>query len=353
MKPARRLVRWFAAKARKLPWRTEPRDPYRVLVSELMLQQTQVSRVAERYPAFLERFPSLEALAAAGEEEVLAAWSGLGYYRRARDLHRLARMAAVLEGGLPATAAGLEKLPGVGPYTAAAVASLAHGEAVPVLDGNVLRAGARVLCLDGDPRRAAGRRAVAAWVRGLMETERPAAVNEALMELGATVCVPVAPRCGECPLARDCRARATGREGSIPPPRSIRGPERHLWVTAVVVDGSGRWLLRRIDTGSLLRGLWLPPLDMEAEPGDVGRRAAALVPFPVKNGVELAPVRHAITHRRIEVRPVLFAGGGEASDGDRWRWEDPSAATVATSSLLDKLRGRVSERSGRVAQLEA
>ena len=151
------LLAWFEANARVLPWRGSPRDPYLVLVSEIMLQQTQVDRVIPRFVEFADRFPNFNRLAAASEEEVLTLWSGLGYYRRARMLHRLAREVLSRGGKLPSTAAELETLPGVGPYTAAAVASLAFGEGVPVLDGNVMRVGARVLAMTDDPRSAAGR----------------------------------------------------------------------------------------------------------------------------------------------------------------------------------------------------
>ncbi len=345
MGTARHLASWFAAHARKLPWRVEPRDPYAVLVSELMLQQTQVSRVAERFPAFLERYPSLAALAAAGEAEVVAAWSGLGYYRRARALHRISRVLDERGEGLPSTARELERLPGIGPYTAAAVASLAHGEAVPVLDGNVLRVGARVLGLDGDPRSAAGRRAIAAWVGRLMRDEAPAVVNEALMELGATVCTPVSPACGGCPLGPACVARAGGRQQDIPPPRVVRATERHHWVAAIAVDPGGRWLLRRIDHGEVLRGLWLPPLDTGPGIGEEIAVAASLLPFAVEGGVALAPVRHAITYRRIEVRGVVFETAGWVAGTVEWRWEHPGAPGVPTSSLLWKLAVAAGKRA--------
>ncbi|NOZ94395.1 MAG: A/G-specific adenine glycosylase [Acidobacteria bacterium] len=337
MEMARHLATWFAAHARKLPWRVEPRDPYAVLVSELMLQQTQVSRVAERFPAFLERFPSLAALAAAGEAEVVAAWSGLGYYRRARALHRISRVLDERGEGLPSTARELERLPGIGPYTAAAVASLAHGEAVPVLDGNVLRVGARVLALDGDPRSAAGRRAIASWVRGLMDHGTPAVVNEGLMELGATVCTPVSPGCGGCPLGPACAVRAAGRQEDIPPPRFVRATERHRWVAAIAIDSGGRWLLRRIDEGDVLRGLWLPPCNTEPGTGEEIAVAASLLPFAVEGGVALPPVRHAITYRRIEVLGVIFETAGARAPGEGWRWEYPGTPGVPTSSLLGKL----------------
>jgi len=256
----RALVDWYRTCARDLPWRSEPRDPYLVLVSEIMLQQTQVDRVAPRFASFVERFPTFADLAAATEDEVLTAWSGLGYYRRGRNLHRLAREVAAGAGCLPRMASDLERLPGIGPYTAAAVASLAFGEAVPVLDGNVMRVGARVLAMETDPRSAAGRRRLETWVVGLMEGAPPGQVNEALMELGAVVCRPVDPDCAVCPFADRCGAKAEGRPEAYPPPRRRRAQVALRWVAACCVDREGAWLLRRIDEGPILRGLWLPPL---------------------------------------------------------------------------------------------
>lgn len=331
------LLDWFAANARSLPWRDEVRDPYRVLVSEQMLQQTQVDRVVPRYLEFLARFPTLAALAVATEDEVVAAWSGLGYYRRARSLHRLAREVAAAGGVLPDSAAELERLPGIGPYTAAAVASLAHGEAVPVLDGNVLRVGARVLALDGDPRTAAGRAAITAWVRELMTGSAPGAVNEALMECGAQICTPSSPACGGCPLATDCRALAAGEPERYPPPRPRRVTEDHQWVAACCVGGDGRWLLRQVADGPILRGLWLPPFRPLAGGDEPLGAARELSPAPlVGQGEVLTPVRHAITHRRIVVVPVRLPVD-TWSPAAGWRWADPRNPDLPTSSLLEKI----------------
>ena len=332
------LLDWYAAGARDLPWRREPRVPYHVLLSELMLQQTRMDRVVPRFSSFLERFPSLHALAAADEEEVVAAWSGLGYYRRARLLHRLARQVVAGGGALPGTAAGLEELPGIGPYTAAAVASLVFGEAAPVLDGNVLRVGARVLALDVAPQQAAGRRRILDWVAGLFEGREPGRVNEALMELGAVVCRPASPRCGACPLAEGCRAAAEGRPDAYPRPRRQRAAEERVWVAACCVGDEGRWLLRRVDDGPILRGLWLPPLGELVVRADAGAAAAELLPLPVLVvGRPLAAVRHDITHRRIRVVPVVVKVDGAGTLRAGWRWADPGSPEVATSSLLWKL----------------
>ncbi len=332
------LLRWFRLQARDLPWRGAGRSPYRVLVSEFMLQQTQVDRVAPRFERFVRRFPTLGDLAAAAEDDVVEEWSGLGYYRRARLLHRLARAVADAGGELPASSAELEKLPGVGPYTAAAVASLASGEAVPVLDGNVMRVGARVLAMSGDPRAAAGRRRLEAWVRGLLAEAPAGEINEALMELGATLCTPLDPACGRCPLAPVCAARAEGRPLAYPPPRRRRGAVGLRWAAACAVAPDGRWLLCRIDEGPILRGLWLPPLAELEEGADPLLEARRVLAGVAADAAMLAPaVRHSITHRRIEVVPARFEVSEAVLRNDAWRWADPSSPGLPTSALLAKL----------------
>jgi A/G-specific adenine glycosylase len=339
----RRLLDWFGDNARSLPWRQEPRDPYLVLVSELMLQQTQVERVSPRFARFVEAFPDFEALAAASEDEVLAIWSGLGYYRRARMLHRLARLVTAGSGELPTTAAGLRELPGVGPYTAAAVASLAFGEPVPVLDGNVLRVASRVLAFAGDPRSARGREALLSWLNPLVETGPPGRINEALMELGATVCRPIAPECDRCPLAAGCEALAAGRPADFPPPRARREAVELTWAAACCVDTRGRWLLRQVTEGPILVGLWLPPL-ASLETGETPEEAAQrLVPGPLVHKPErLAALRHSITHRRITVVPVRLWLAEASIESAAGRWVDPRTDAIATSSLFAKIR-RVSD----------
>jgi A/G-specific adenine glycosylase len=335
---ARSLSEWYRESARVLPWRRDPRDPYHVLVSEFMLQQTQVERVVPRFDSFVQRFPSFAGLAGASEDEVLAEWSGLGYYRRARLLHRLAREVVERPTGLPQTAAELVELPGIGPYTAAAVASMAFGEAVPVLDGNVMRVGARVQAMEGEPRFAEGRRRLEAWILGLMEGERPGEINEALMELGATVCVPVQPACDRCPFDSVCEARRQGRQEDYPPPRRRRAAVSLRWVAACIVDTDGKWLVRRIDEGPILRGLWLPPLTELEDNADPVHEGARLMPIDVTSSPKPGSiVRHNITHRKIDVFPVRFDVTHRDAPSDAWLWVDPWDPGVPTSSLLAKL----------------
>jgi len=256
---AARIEHWFKANARPLPWRTSPRDPYRSLVSEAMLQQTQVARVLEKFDAFIARFPTVRALAGADEHDVLAAWSGLGYYRRARNLQGAAR--AIVEhhnGQVPDDPAALGELPGVGRYTAGALASIVFGRAEPIVDGNVRRV---LLRIEGQeiPAQEADDWA---WGRaGDLATRAtdPGTFNEGLMELGATVCLPKAPRCSDCPVRDVCRAYALGLQGVIPAPK--RRPEVSVThhAVAVIRDARGHILVERRPERGLWAGLWQGP----------------------------------------------------------------------------------------------
>ena len=309
-----------------------------MLVSEFMLQQTQVDRVVPRFVRFVEKFPSLATLAASREEEVVAEWSGLGYYRRARMFHRLAREVVGDSGALPRTVDGLEELPGIGPYTAAAVASMAFGEAAPVLDGNTLRVGSRNLARAGDPRTVENRRLIGDWILDLMQGEAPGRVNEALMELGAVVCTPREPACDQCPLADGCKASIAGNPEAYPPPRRRRASVDIRWVAACCIDTKGRWLLHQIGDGPILEGLWLPPLAELDDETEAFSRARGSLPFGFEGTPVLGPVgRHNITHRKIEVLPVGFVVSRSEQPSGAWRWVDPKDPQVPTSSLLQKL----------------
>lgn len=345
MDAARALLEWYRTHRRDLPWR-RTRDPWAVWVSEVMLQQTRVEHVIPYYERFLARFPTPAALAAAPLDEALAAWSGLGYYRRLRLLHRAAGVVAAAGGELPRDAAGLRLLPGVGEYTAAAVASIAFGEAVPVLDGNVERVVCRWLGVEEDPRKAAVRRRLRAAAAGLLVPQAAGDCNQALMELGATVCTPRRPACPRCPLAAGCRARACGRAEALPvsPPR--REPRR-VALAAVVVADAGRLLLfRRDEEEGLLGGTWELPW---APAGDAAAVAAALrerYGIAVALGEARGVVRHAITVRRLEVTVLPGSLAGEqvgeppAAAGEA-RWVAPGElAGLPLSSLVGKVLAR-------------
>ena len=280
---AARLLRWYDAEHRDLPWR-RTHDPYRIWVSEIMLQQTRAEAVIPYYQRFLERFPTIAALAAAPEEAVLASWSGLGYYSRARNLHRAARL---MDGRFPTGYEAIRELPGVGDYTAAAIASIAFGLPHAVLDGNVMRVIAR---LTNDPADI-GAGATRARFRGLaqqwLDGRRSGEFNQALMELGATVCLPRQPRCGDCPLIAFCAARREGRERELPVKLRKMQPVK-MALAVAIVERRGRILLwQRSADSRRLAGFWELP-SIEQLPELTAMR-------------EVGSFRHTITHHHYLV----------------------------------------------------
>lgn len=361
--PAEALLAWYDRHRRELPWRRDT-DAYRVWISEIMLQQTRVETVLPYYDRFLKRFPEVEALAAAPIDEVLALWSGLGYYRRARQLHAAAQRIA--EDGFPTDAAGWRELPGIGDYTSAAIASIAYGEAVPVLDGNVERVTARLLALAEDPKRAAVRRMLREAAAELLDPARPGDGNQALMELGARICTPRNPKCLLCPLADGCAGRRTGEPERFPRPRERKEPERLVRMVALVEDDGGdgtarRLLFRRGDHEELLAGFWELPWtgvegagrgDGEAESAEAaGAELARRYGGRWRLGERLATVRHGITTRAFELRvhrAQVAADGALAERGAEARWaSDDEVAALPTSSMVEKILAAVGRREGR------
>lgn len=254
----RALLAWYRRRARDLPFR-RTRDPYRILVAEVALQQTRMEQGLPFLERFLEKFPTVEALAQATEDEVLRAWEGLGYYRRARSLRAAARAVVERHGGqLPATFAELVELPGLGPYTAGAVASIAFGERVPAVDGNAARVLSRLFLIDSQPSSTSGLQRYRARAEALLDPRDPGRFNQALMELGALVCRPRAPACGACPLRSKCMAFKTDRVDEFPPrrPRPLL-PE--VEVAFALVERGGRVLAVRRGRGGLLAGMWALP----------------------------------------------------------------------------------------------
>ncbi len=325
---ARALLVWYHRKKRDLPWRREP-SAYHTLVSELMLQQTVVAAVVPYFERFTTRFPTLQALAAAREEDVLALWSGLGYYSRARHLHRTARLVVhQLGGALPSNEEDLRQLPGVGAYTAAALAAIAFSRRTLPVDGNVARVLARIL----GERRPIDRPAVRAGLRlqgeKLVPAQRPGDFAQAMMELGALCCLPRQPRCPQCPVARFCRARAQGATGSIPL-RAKRPARRRIHLACVAVRRRGRLLLVRRPAKTLLAGTWVLPLQ-ELRAGEAATRAArrALAGLGLRVEGSLRPVgnlRHVFTHR--DARASVFSAHA------RGRIEIPDARWVRADEL--------------------
>jgi A/G-specific adenine glycosylase len=289
-----RLLAWFDEHRRDLPWRGA-RDPFAVWISEVMLQQTQVTTVIPYYQRFLARFPDAKALADAPLSEVLALWSGLGYYSRARNLHRAAQ--AIARDGMPRTSRALRELPGFGRYTAAAVASIAFGEPVAVVDGNVARVLARLLAIEAPLASVAER----LWseAQALVDPARPGAFNEAMMELGATVCTPSKPRCLCCPIHGDCAAQRRGLQSRIPAPKA-RAQRQRLDLACAAVLRDGAILLGRRSEKGLFGGLWeLPSAELfEDAPPATALRS---IGFVVLERDPIAKVRRTLTHRELHL----------------------------------------------------
>jgi A/G-specific adenine glycosylase len=297
---ANRLIAHYLGHARQLPWRAlpgePPPDPYRVWLSEVMLQQTTVAAVTPRFERFVARWPTIEALAAASDADILSEWAGLGYYARARNLIACARQAAA-RGGFPTTEAELRGLPGIGDYTAAAIAAIAFGRDAVVVDTNVARVVARLHGLKHPTN---------PEIRGLVQAMTPAGLvgdfAQAMMDLGATICRPKAPDCPACPLNRDCAARASGNPEAYPAPKTRRPkPQRHGVADWIERDGSV-WLVRRPPTGILGGMAALPGGEWSDEPPP----AAA----------PLACVRHVFSHFALDLAIVP----AEQAEGDGW-WQ--------------------------------
>ena len=323
----RRLLAWWADHQRDLPWRSR-RTPYRVWVAEMMLQQTQVATVKPYYRRWLKAFPSFRALAAARLDEVLKCWEGLGYYSRARNMHAAAKTVVDRFGGrLPRVADDLRTLPGIGPYTAGAIASIAFGADEPVLDGNVIRVLCRLFAVGKDPRAASTRKDLWSLAEALIPSGQAGPFNEALMDLGATVCIPQGPHCRRCPLRPICRARRRGLQGSLPL-RAVTNRTPHYNVAVGIVTKQGRVLIDRRPAKGLLGGLWeFPGGKIEA-----GETAADAVRREVREevGIEVAPeanplitVKHAYSHFRITMQAFVcrhVSGRARPIRCDAVRW---------------------------------
>jgi A/G-specific adenine glycosylase len=331
---SRRLIRWQREHGRSgLPWQGT-RDPYRVWLSEIMLQQTQVSTVLDYFPRFLARFPDVMALAQAGQDEVMALWSGLGYYSRARNLHRCAQLVVSEHGGrFPPTAQALQTLPGIGASTAAAIAAFCFGERISILDGNVKRVLTRLLAFDGDVALASSQKHLWALAQSLLPdaptAEDMAAYTQGLMDLGATVCTRTKPACDRCPARPLCQGLAQSDPTRFPV-KTRRLKRRHeSWWLGVLLAQNGQgnamvWLERRPSRG-IWAGLYCTPVaNSEAE-------AAELLASATGGRPELgypAPVAHSLTHRELLLHPVVlhcdqpdvWAAARSGMDGVSGQW---------------------------------
>jgi len=323
------LLGWYDVNARRLPWRNHP-DPYVVWVSEIMLQQTQVETVIPYFERWMQRFPRLADLAEASEQDVLACWEGLGYYSRARHLHQAARQVmSEYNGEVPANRMELERLPGLGRYTAAAIASMAFGKDEPALDGNIRRVMARLFDLTLPARSPQGERRLWELAAQHLPAGRAGDYNQALMDLGAAICTPRAPHCLACPLAQLCQAYALGVQAQRP----VNLPRRkvpHITVTAALLEQDGLVLIARRPSHGLLGGLWEFPGGKQEEgedlPACLRRELAEELGIAVQVGDLFGSYLHAYTHFRVTLhafRCSLLSGEPQPLHASELRWAAP------------------------------
>lgn len=344
---ARHLLAWFDGHGRKdLPWQRDP-SPYRVWVSEIMLQQTQVQTVIPYYERFMARFPDIPGLAAAELDEVLHLWTGLGYYARGRNLHRAAIQIQQSGGAFPSTREGLEALPGVGRSTAAAVLALAFGERAAILDGNVKRVLSRFHAVEGDIARSSTVRELWKHAESHTPERRLRDYTQAIMDLGATVCVRQAPRCGSCPLAVRCQAFAAGSPGEFPQRRRSRAKPVRKARMYVIATRSGTCLLERRAADGVWGGLWTPPQrGADCTTMDICREFGIDERYAGKSSV--GPVfRHTFSHFHLDIEPVylmLDDQPGQVSEGGRTLWHRPGGTeAVGMPAPAVKLLASVSD----------
>ena len=353
----RDLLDWYDDNKRSMPWR-ETDDPYRTWVAEIMLQQTRVDTVRDYYPRFLEAFPTVEALAAADRDEVLKYWEGLGFYARARHLHEAAQTVVdEHDGTVPTTMDAIRDLKGIGPYTAAAVLSIAHDKPHAVLDGNVTRVLSRVFAIDEDATTTTAQRALRSLANDLLRPDRAGDFNQAMMELGALACTPSTPLCDRCPLQSVCTAHELGTETDYPvKPESTPVPHHDIAV-GLVFDPDDRLLIQRRPDEGLLGGLWEFPGGKQE--GDESMEAACRRELREELGITVAvddpfyTLSHAYSHFKITLhafRCHIEDGTPEAREGQPFRWVDIDALDEyafprANRRLIEELERRRTEPS--------
>ncbi len=340
------LLAWFDVHKRDLPWRRS-RDPYAIWLSEVMLQQTQVATVIPYWRRFMDRFPTIESLAAAPLGEVLSLWRGLGYYARARNLHRAARRVATELGGkLPADPDQLSSLPGFGRYTTGAVASIAFGKELPLVDGNAARVLSRVFEVDGAPGDRKRESKLWRLAENLVRGARPGDLNQALMELGALICRSEDPSCLLCPLRTSCLALKAGRVHELPPPRARRS-RKHLRFAVAVCEKNGEVLLGMREEKGLFGGLWELPsaeLSARARPAQVAAALRGALGTSIQLGDALGCVRRTLTHRELELDLYRVTARSPPQPGARYqefRWVSPGdAVKLGMSTAMQRALDR-------------
>lgn len=338
---AARLLEWFDQSETEMPWRGQ-RDPYRIWLSEVMLQQTRIAAAKGYYNRFLERFPTVESLSAASLDEVLKLWEGLGYYARARNLHRVAQLIVTEHSGqFPASAETLQSLPGIGRYTSAAIASIAFGESVAVLDGNVIRVLTRLLDWPDEISQPSVLSRLWETASMLLSPERPGDYNQALMDLGRMICTPRRPACQHCPVHEFCLAAARGTQ-ALRPVKKPKAPLPLVRAAAAVIrDETNRVLLVQRPEDGLLGGLWMLPGghcdSIESYADCLHRSLAQTLSVQVKVGNEMAATTQTLTHFRLKLRAfVCELVTGTFSNKMRWAWVAPSELSLYSLGKADR-----------------
>jgi A/G-specific adenine glycosylase len=342
-------LRWFAAQARDLPWRRTS-DPYAIWVSEIMLQQTRVPAVVPFYTRFLQRFPTAEKLARASLDSVLKSWEGLGYYSRARNLHAAAHEVVTRFGGrLPATAAELRSLPGIGRYTAGAIASIAFGRREPLVDGNVARVLCRVFRIRGNPKEPRVQRTLWSLAEDLLPSRKVGPFNQALMELGSEICVPRHPRCNDCPVNRVCEAKRHGEQNRLPT-RTTKKPLPSYTVAVGVIHRGGRILIDKRKPEGLLGGLWEFP-GGKKRPGEsleaaLRREVREELAIAIRVDCPLVVVGHTYSHFHVRIHAfecTYLSGTPRCRACAAFKWVRPAdlgryAFPAANRKIIQALR---------------
>jgi A/G-specific adenine glycosylase len=340
---AKTLLEWYDRCRRRLPWRDHP-DPYRVWISEIMLQQTQVDTVIPYYHRFLDRFPTVEALAAAPLDEVLKVWENLGYYARARNLHGAAQVIVEkFNGKIPDTREALIALPGIGDYTAGAILSMAFGRPIPAVDGNVRRVLSRLFAVRDPIDRPDTQYALRVLVASLIPEKAPGSFNQALMDLGATICTPKLPSCADCPLRRLCKARREGQQDLLPLSKKKPATPHERVTAAVIRNRQGQVLIVRRPERGLLASLWKFPggilTKKEALAAGLTRTVQEELGIRIRVGEQMASIRHAYTHFRITLsafRCSRLSGRPRALACQDWRWASLEELKNFTFSKADR-----------------
>lgn len=323
------LASWYQREKRDLPWRNTD-DPYHILVSEFMLQQTQVKTVIPYYQRWLKSFPTAEVLARTREPKVLKHWEGLGYYSRARNLHRSAKlMVKEFQGRVPDTFEKILKLPGVGRYTAGAVLSIAFNQKVPVLDGNVKRVLSRLFCLKENGSSSTSENRLWQAAEKLLPSRLPGDFNQALMELGATICLPKNPLCLLCPLHANCLAKKNGVQEHFPPAK-VKAVSKKIEVSAAVIYRNGKTYIQQRPQKGLMGGLWEFPggkIEKGESPEDcLKREIAEELGVQIKINEKIMTIKHSYTQFRVTLHVfncTLKSGRIRATSCDQWKWVSP------------------------------